>query len=353
MPPRTRRSQLTRGYSTPMRFALLRGREHTKLGAVAALAEGSCAVALSRGGFAKGYQHRDANEDAVAFGLGPGGALLAVADGHGGHEAAELAVSLLLEGFGEAWTGAGSLAPRWERAAGDALARIHAEIVGRGATGGNADARTTLALAVVRPGEDLLAFAAVGDSHVFVADDECAIDVAAPEGSPAYLGTPSLEPGELAARSVVGARPLAEARALALATDGLSEHGIGVPAPDLAVMEALGRAARSRRELWPLEAARSLVECALASHRRNRPGDNGAAAALSQAGRAPAARARGVRGRGAPPAAPARRPRARAPRRPTRRRRRGRRGSARGQPPPRCPRRGRGARARRRRSRRG
>ena len=263
-----------------MRWGVLRGREHTKLGAVAALAEGSCAVALSRGGFAKGYPYRDANEDAVAFALGSGGALVAVADGHGGDEAAELAVSMLLEGFGDAWTGPDSLASRWTQAAGGAIARIHAEIVRRGATGGNPEARTTLALAVARPGEDLLAFAAVGDSHVFVADAETALDLVAPEGNPTYLGSPSLEPGDLAARAVVGARPLAGARALALATDGLSEHGIGVAAPDLAVTEALERAARSRPELWPLEAARSLAECALASHRRNRSGDNIAAAVL-------------------------------------------------------------------------
>jgi serine/threonine protein phosphatase PrpC len=263
-----------------MSWGVLRGREHTKLGAVAALAEGRCAIALSRGGFAKGYHHRDANEDAVAFALGPGGALVAVADGHGGHEAAELALAKLFEGFGDAWTGPTSLGSRWPQAAGDAIARIHAEIVERGATGGNPEARTTLALALARPGEDLLAFAAVGDSHVFVADASAALDLAAVDGVPTYLGSPSLEPGDLAARAVIDARPLAEARAVALATDGLSEHGIGVAAPELVVIEALDRAERSRRELWPLETARSLVECALASHRRNRSGDNVAAGVL-------------------------------------------------------------------------
>ena len=263
-----------------MRTGLLRGSEHTKLGAVAALAEGRCAIALSRGGFAKGYRYRDANEDAVAFALGPAGALVAVADGHGGHEAAELAVTKLFEGFGDAWTGPGSLASRWPQTAGDAIARIHAAIVERGVTGGNPEARTTLALALARPGEDLLAFAAVGDSHVFVAEAATAFDVVALEGIPTYLGSPALEAGDLAARAVIDARALTGARAVALATDGLSEQGIGVAAPELVVMEALGRAERSRPELWPLETARSLVECALASHRRHRSGDNVAAAVL-------------------------------------------------------------------------
>ena len=260
------------------RTALLRGREHTKLGAVAALAEGRCAIALSRGGFAKGYRYRDANEDAAAFALGAGGALVAVADGHGGHEASELALARLFEGFGEAWTGPGVLASRWTQIAGDAIAQIHAAIVERGVTGGNPEARTTLALALVRPGEDLLAFAAVGDSHVFVAGAARAEDLVAPDGAPTYLGSPSLEPGDL--RAVIDARPLAAARAVALATDGLSEHGIGVAAPELAVIEALDRAGRASPDLQPLETARFLVECALASHRRQRSGDNVAAAVL-------------------------------------------------------------------------
>jgi serine/threonine protein phosphatase PrpC len=263
-----------------MRSGVLRGREHTKLGAVSLLAEGRCAIALSRGGFAKRYRHRGANEDAAGFALGPAGALLAVADGHEGHEAAELAVARLLDRFGSAWTGPSPVASRWKESAGEAMARIHAEIVERGVLGGNPEARTTLALALARPGEDLLAFASLGDSHVFAAGAAGALDLAASEGTPVYLGSPSLEPGELAARAAIDARALAGARAVALATDGLSERGIGLAAPELAVVEALDRAARSRPELRPLEAARCVVECALAAHRRNRSGDNVAAAVL-------------------------------------------------------------------------
>jgi serine/threonine protein phosphatase PrpC len=267
-----------------MRSGLLFGREHTKLGAVAALAEGRCAIALSRGGFAKQYAHRDPNEDAAAFAIGTAGALLAVADGHEGHEAAELALVRLFAGFGAAWTGEGPLAGRWAQSAREAIARVHAEVVERGVDGGNPEARTTLALALVRPGEDLLAFAAVGDSHVFAASSRGAEDLAASPGEPAFLGSLSLDPGELVARAVIGAVPLAGTRAVALATDGLSERGIGVEVPELAVEDALARSERSSLELRPLETARSLVECALGSHRRRRAGDNVAAAVAILAG---------------------------------------------------------------------
>ena len=265
-----------------MRSGLLRGREHVKLGAVAALAEGRCAIALSRGGFAKGYEHRDPNEDAAAFAFGAGGALLAVADGHGGHQAAELAVAALLSRFAEAWTDGGPLGAEWLAQARGALQLLHTEIVGSGSRGGNPDARTTLALALARPGEELLLFASVGDSHVFAAGATGAADLAHPgDGRTAYLGSPSLEPQELAARAVIGSAPLAGTHALALATDGLSEQGIGVAAPEAAVLEVLARAERASPELRPLEAARGIVDCALASHRRQRSGDNIAAAVLS------------------------------------------------------------------------
>jgi serine/threonine protein phosphatase PrpC len=264
-----------------MRSGLLRGREHTKLGVVATLAEGPCAIALSRGGHKKTYRYRDANEDAAGFALGPEGTLLAVADGHGGHEAAELAVAKLFELFAAPWTGAGPLAPSWVERACEAIGRVHAELIGIGATGGNPDARTTLAFALVRPAEDLLGFASVGDSHVFVADVEGALDLAqdAPD-PPAYLGTPSLASDELGSRLLIGAAALAGARAIALATDGLSEYGIGVPIPEVAVADALAGAERVHPGLRALEAARALVDCALDAHRRQRSGDNVATAIL-------------------------------------------------------------------------
>ena len=87
-----------------MRSALLRGRDHTRLGITAAVAEGRAAIALSRGGAPKSYRYRDPNEDAALFVEGEGGILLAVADGHGGCDAAETAVEKLLARFAPAWT---------------------------------------------------------------------------------------------------------------------------------------------------------------------------------------------------------------------------------------------------------
>ena len=264
-----------------MRSGLLCGREHVKIGAVAALAEGRCAIALSRGGYAKGYAHRDPNEDAAAFAFGADGTLLAVADGHGGHEAAELALAVLLTRFAEAWTDARPLGPAWLAQAREALELLHTELVGSGSQGGNPDARTTLALALARPAEDLLLFASVGDSHVFAASAADATELAHPgDPTPAYLGSPALAPAELAARAVIGSTPLSGTQALALATDGLSEHGIGVVAPRAALLEVLARAECASPDVRPLELARGIVDCALAAHRQQRAGDNVAAAVL-------------------------------------------------------------------------
>jgi len=264
-----------------MRSDRLYGREHTKLGAVAAVSQGRCAIALSRGGFAKGYAHRDPNEDAAAFAIGADGILLAVADGHGGHEAAELALGELLARFAADWIDASAIGPTWLAQASDALGLLHGAIVGRASNGGNPHARTTLALALARPGEGQLLYASVGDSHVFAVDAILATDLANPgDARPAYLGSPSLAPEELVARAVIGSAPLSGTRAVALATDGLSEQGIGVLAPDEAVVDALAHSERASRDARPLEAARGIVDCALAAHRLQRAGDNVAAAIL-------------------------------------------------------------------------
>ena len=87
-----------------MRSALLRGRDHTRIGITAAVAEGRAAIAISRGGAAKAYRYRDPNEDTALFAQGEGGVLLAVADGHGGCQAAEVVTDKLLASFASEWT---------------------------------------------------------------------------------------------------------------------------------------------------------------------------------------------------------------------------------------------------------
>jgi serine/threonine protein phosphatase PrpC len=266
-----------------MKSALLRGREHTRLGTTAAIAEGRAAIALSRGGAPKRYRHRDPNEDAALFAEGPGGVLLAVADGHGGSEAAEAALEHLLEHCAPVWTAAeaGELRKAWPDDARRALGAANAAILARVARGGPDSARTTLSLALARPGDDWLGWAALGDSHVFSFAGGEVVELGhEPERRSFFLGIASDTEQTLAEKHVAGSQPLGATRALVLVTDGLSEEGIGVAVPEDAVAECLTAAERLAPHLRPLETARGLVERALAAHAKQRAGDNVGAATL-------------------------------------------------------------------------
>ena len=254
-----------------MRVGVLLGREHTDIGRVACVAEGSLALAISRGGAAKRYAYRDPNEDAVGFAHGPGGVMLAVADGHGGHEAAEQAVNAVL-GLAADWTGVSLPQEPWEHAAARFVARTHDAIRERGVRGGRPEARTTLGFALARPAEDWWAWASAGDSHIFRMAAEDAIECGPNTGKLLFLGTPMHEADELGLR--VGREPLNGVRGLALSSDGLSERGIGVADPPGAVREAMATGAGYAPGLRPLETARALVETALAAHRSQDAGDN-------------------------------------------------------------------------------
>jgi serine/threonine protein phosphatase PrpC len=264
-----------------MNPAVLRGREHTVIGAVATIAEGRCAVAISRGGAGKTYAHTDPNEDVAAFRAGEGGVLLAVADGHWGCDAAELAVERLVERHARHWTGASAtgLAALWSSQARGALVDVNETIVREAVRRGAAAARTTLALALLRPGDDLFAWASMGDSHVFCIVPGGAEDHAlAPDTPRGFLGSAQETAVGLREKCVLGTAPLGGIRAVALVTDGLSETGIGVADPAAAVAAAVRDAAGASGDLRPLAAARAIVERALAAQRDNRAGDNVAAA---------------------------------------------------------------------------
>jgi hypothetical protein len=272
-----------RGGDARVSVALLRGGDHEGVGEIAAIAEGAVAVALSRGGCAKQYPHRHPNEDAAGFARGGSGVLLAVADAHAGREASELAVQALLARCGAAWTGAG--APAWPEAAREALAGVHAEVVAASVRAGNETTRTTLAFALVRPEDDLLAWASLGDSHVFRAGAGGVEELAAGREDPSwFVGSAARAPEDLAARLRAGHGPLAAARAVVLVTDGLSEQGIGVDDPAAAVGEALAAAAAEAPDLRALCCARALLTRAFEAHRRHGGGDNlGAAVWLRDA----------------------------------------------------------------------
>jgi hypothetical protein len=89
-----------------------------------------------------------------------------------------------------------------------------------------------------------------------------------------FLGNPADDLAALARCSVVGIEPIANTRAVVLATDGISEPGIGVDVPEFTVSECVAGAERFAPGLRPLELARNVTDATLGAHRRHRAGDN-------------------------------------------------------------------------------
>lgn len=262
-----------------MRSALLRGPEHAVLGGIATVAEDALAIALSQGGAAKRYRHREPNEDVAGFAWSEWGAVLAVADGHQGSAAACLALERTI-----------AHAPRWlERepialdarfgADAEALVRsIHQQIVSQLAKAGS---RTTLALALARPREGWLGLVSVGDSLLFTHGPAGTRWIRGAERTnPSFLGTARLEADDLAKATFVDLRPLRGALAVVLATDGFSQPGIGVADPEKAIAQAAQEATRAGADRASLVFARGIVERALDSQKARRSGDNVATAVL-------------------------------------------------------------------------
>jgi len=266
-----------------VRAAALRGRDHGELGAIETCSEDGVALALSIGGAKKQYGHTDPNEDAALFSLGAGGMLLAVADGHGGVEASEAATTCVLERLAPRWTSdTRQLRGCWEEEALTGLAACEAAILKCAASGGRRLSRTTLALAVVRPAEGFLYFLSIGDSHLYQVRGGTAVDLAverSASGKLFFLGDGLDTLDSLREKCVIGAETLAGLRAVVLATDGLSERGVGVDDPGLTVVQVSAQAARALDTSRALETARGLAQAALDAHRRNASGDNVAAAA--------------------------------------------------------------------------
>jgi serine/threonine protein phosphatase PrpC len=263
--------------------ARLHGRNHELLGRIAAISEGPCAIAISRGGAPKTYHYKHPNEDAAAFAIGAGGSLAIVADAHGGRDASEIAVEALLRDVAVEWTAASAEAVMddWQNRVRAAIAGVHAEILQAVARGAVLSSRTTLAFALARPADDRIAVGAVGDSHAFALTADGPRDLAhAADVAPAFLGGPADSEESLHDRCIAATHPIATTRALLLVTDGLSEHGIGVESPEATITEATDLAARRQPELRPLTAARSVVETALEAHLRNKAGDNVASAVI-------------------------------------------------------------------------
>ncbi len=257
--------------------AKLHGEASDAIGSVSATALGNAAIALSKGGARKTYEHTDPNEDAAAFAIGPAGVVVAVADGHSGRDAARLAIDRLMGGPAERWTGqdAANFQQNWAAWACDEIFAIQNAILAAVTAGALDTARTTLAIAVVRPGDDCIAFASVGDSHIFRVNDVESFDLGYHAASRnRFLGRPSDTRETLSQMCLTGVEPLGSTRAIVLATDGISERGIGVEVPETTVFECVSNAQQSEPEHRPLEAARSIAEAANAAHRGHRSGDN-------------------------------------------------------------------------------
>lgn len=270
-----------------MTSELLRGREHHALAAIETRASGDAAIALSLGGAPKVYAHTDPNEDVALFVSGERGVVVAVADGHGGVDAAEIAIAEVAAAAA-GWTTEPAGVADWRSEALALLVRANAAIRAQATQGGRRLSRTTLAFALVRRGESSIRFACMGDSHVFHATPEGVLDLARDRAhaaggrgdGAAFLGFADETSDSLAGKAVIDDEPLPRTRALVLVTDGLSERGVGVDEPEEAVNEAVV-AAGTTPDAAPAEAlARGVVERALAAHRRRRSGDNVAVAAV-------------------------------------------------------------------------
>jgi serine/threonine protein phosphatase PrpC len=264
-----------------MQTAFLRGRDHHRVGGLELIAEGPAAIALSRGGARKTYTYTDPNEDCAAYALGLGGRLVVAADGHHGHLGSEAAVQTILEEFAGSWTATEPPVREpsaWRDLGFEALLRANQAILETAARHQLPPAPTTFVLALMRPEEDLLLHLSVGDSHLFAVDHGHAVDLGGRD--PEWKFTPFLG-YEQASRDLlevyarVGQRDLSALRAVVLATDGLSEPGIGVSDPAEAVLRAVRHVEQEAPpDRRAVDACRGVVETALHSHRSQRAGDN-------------------------------------------------------------------------------
>jgi serine/threonine protein phosphatase PrpC len=271
-----------------MAQAILRGREIQELAAIELRVEGDAAIALSIGGAPKIYAHTDPNEDGALVVTGAGGLLVAVADGHGGYEASEIALEHLAA-IAETWTAAEWRCSDWREQAIAVFALANAAIRDHITRGGRRLSRTTLAFGLVRPADGWIRFASIGDSHVFHDAPGGVLDLAhaqshdpihGHDGNTYFLGWVDETQASLASKCHVGEEPLVHTRALVLVTDGLSERGVGVDEPEEAVAEAVHAAAAQPAPERAGALARGVVEAALAAHKKRRSGDNVAAAAV-------------------------------------------------------------------------
>jgi len=255
--------------------AILFGRSHGELGAVGEQVGHGVAAALSRGGATKPYPHTDPNEDAVLAARGERGALVAVADGHWGARAAEIAIERVRDHhLADFVDGPERSSDRWYQevlhlliATNDAVLKAQSE---------EQRSRTTFALALARPAEKLLVATSVGDSHLFVATPALVREILPRPRKLSVFGHEKWSASQAERTARFDVRPLDDLDLLVAASDGLSEKGIGVADPLLSVTEIV-TAARGGSGNRAASIARAIVDAALAAHVAQNAGDNVAA----------------------------------------------------------------------------
>jgi serine/threonine protein phosphatase PrpC len=270
-----------------MRTAFLRGRDQHRVGGLELKGLGPAAIALSRGGAPKTYSYTDPNEDCVAFAIGVGGQLIVAADGHHGELGSEAAIQTILDEFSAEWTAASPPArdeATWRELGLDALLRANRAILEVAGRSQLPPAPTTFVLALIRPEDDLLLSLSVGDSHLFAVDREIANELGGRDPNwkfTPFLGYEEAQRPLMKEYSMIGVRDLADLRAIVLATDGLSERGIGVVDPAGEVCSRVAQVALDEKpDRRAVETCRGVVETALRAHRRQKAGDNMGCAVL-------------------------------------------------------------------------
>jgi hypothetical protein len=256
-----------------MRTAVLFGRTQVELGAVGEESGDGFGAALSRGGAAKPYAHTEPNEDAVLAARGEHGALVAVADGHWGSRASEIAIEIVRNGhLADFVDGPERSADRWYQcvlhlvvAANDAILKVQTD---------EQRARTTFSLALARPADNLLVATSVGDSHLFAGSAAGLREVLQKTRRVTVLGHERWTPSQTERHARFDVCPLGDTDVLVAVTDGLSESGIGVEDPLAAVTSAVAAGRTAPPMARAAVAARGIVDTALAAHVAHQAGDN-------------------------------------------------------------------------------
>jgi serine/threonine protein phosphatase PrpC len=145
-------------------------------------------------------------------------------------------------------------------------------------------APTTFTLALVRPKDNLLLSLSVGDSHVFAVDRGFARELGLRNSDwkfTPFLGYEEAGGSMMEEYSSIGVHELTDVRAIVLATDGLSEPGIGVVDPAREVCSRVAQVELDNRpDQFAVEICRGVLETALRAHVRQKAGDNMGCAVL-------------------------------------------------------------------------